>query len=42
MFHRRAKSANKEPDFKCLMRKKQFTSLASLNQHKNQGRTQCP
>ena len=31
MFHRRAKSANKEPNFECLVRKKQFTSLASLN-----------
>ena len=34
MFHRRAKSAYKEPDFECLVCKKQFTSLASLNGHK--------
>ena len=34
MFHRRAKSAYNEPDFECLVCKKQFTSLASLNRHK--------
>ena len=34
MFHRRAKSAWKEPDFECLVCKKKFTSLASLNRHK--------
>ena len=34
MFHRRAKSAYKEPDFECLVCKKQFTSLAILNRHK--------
>ena len=31
MFHRLAKSAYKEPHFECLMCRKQFTSLASLN-----------
>ena len=34
MFHRRAKFAYKEPDFKCLVCKKQFTGLASLNRNK--------
>ena len=34
MFHRRAKSAYNESDFECLVCKKQFTSLASLNQYK--------
>ena len=34
MFHRCAKFAYKEPDFKCLVCKKQFTGLASLNRHK--------
>ena len=34
MFHRRAKSAYNEPDFECLVCKKQFSSLASLNGHK--------
>ena len=35
IFHSRAKSAYKEPDFECLVCKKQFTSLASLNRHKS-------
>ena len=34
MFHSRANSTYKEPDFECLVCKKQFTSLASLNWHK--------
>ena len=34
MFHRRAKLTYKERDFECLLCKKQFTSLASFNQHK--------
>ena len=39
MFHRHAKSENyKEPDFECLVCKKQFTSLASLNWHKTKDR----
>ena len=36
LFHSRAKSAYKEPDFECLMCKKQFTSLASLNRLKTE------
>ena len=35
MFHCRVKSACKEPYFECLVCKKQFTSLASLNRHKS-------
>ena len=34
MFHRCSKSAYKEPDFECLVCKKQLTSLESLNRHK--------
>ena len=34
MFHHRAKPAYKEADFECLVYKKQFTSLESLNRHK--------
>ena len=42
MFHRHAKSTCKEPDFECLVCKKKFTSLASLNRHKTkEGRNAC-